>query len=81
MAKKKVVPVPKTPPKPEATVDDLVGEAQTTIKSIFASLGDEDYIEAMNQLEDFCSSCVTAKEEEMIADDEEDAADDEKNED
>lgn len=83
MAKKKAVFIPKIATKKEATVEDLVNEAQKSVEEIFHPLGNEDYLEAMNQLGDFCSSCVLAKEEEMIADEEEDAAleDEEENED
>lgn len=45
-------------------VEQLVENAQQYLEGNFEDLNDDEYIEAMSQMQSFCESCVEAKEEE-----------------
>ena len=63
--------------KPARSVSDIVQDLHHPIEEAFQDLSDEDYVEAMNELVDFCQSCADAKQEELDAADDDDAEEEE----
>jgi hypothetical protein len=65
--------MPKPKKSEEKSVADVVAEIRSNIDEATQPLGDEDYLEVMEEIESYARSCYEAKSEEL--DEEEDSED------